>query len=76
MGWQPVEKLLRLEGFDEKWERMLHKGRELSETKTLSDCGIASNATVIAVRKELIAEGKVSFATRNKVSCRMGYPRR
>lgn len=66
MEWKPVEKLLRLEGFDEKWERMLHKGRELSETKTLSDCGIASNATVIAVRKELIAEGKACFSTNAK----------
>jgi len=57
VGWEPVEKLLRLEGFKEVWERTLFKGRELQPDQTLESAKLPAGATIAAVRKVLVAEG-------------------
>ena len=57
LGWEPVEKLLRLEGFKEVWERTLFKGRELKPEQTLESANLPAGATIAAVRKVLVAEG-------------------
>mmetsp|Transcript_16573 Transcript_16573/g.22885 ORF Transcript_16573/g.22885 Transcript_16573/m.22885 type:complete len:133 (+) Transcript_16573:104-502(+) len=56
-GWEPVDQLLRLEGFEEPWELAMYKGNEIPSDKTLSDCGIKDDCLVVTVRKVLIAEG-------------------
>eukprot|EP00241_Pyramimonas_parkeae_P009638 CAMPEP_0114228142 /NCGR_PEP_ID=MMETSP0058-20121206/2179_1 /TAXON_ID=36894 /ORGANISM="Pyramimonas parkeae, CCMP726" /LENGTH=107 /DNA_ID=CAMNT_0001339057 /DNA_START=1060 /DNA_END=1383 /DNA_ORIENTATION=+ len=56
-GWPPVDELLRLEGFEEPWELIMHKGIELPADSTLADCGINSDVMVVSVRKVLVAEG-------------------
>lgn len=55
--WDPVEKLERLEGFAETWERVLYRGRELAADKTLAAAGLPDTVTVTAVRKVLVPEG-------------------
>lgn len=57
LGWQPVEELLRLEGFVEPWELCCHKGIELEESATLADSGIKELDRIVTVRKVLVAEG-------------------
>ncbi|GMH44129.1 hypothetical protein BSKO_12063 [Bryopsis sp. KO-2023] len=57
LGWAPVSSLLRLEGFDEPWERSIHKGRELPAGNSLAECGIEDGASIATVRKALVAEG-------------------
>ena len=57
LGWEPVEKLLRLEGFKEVWERTLFRGRELQPEQTLESAKLPAGATIAAVRKVLVAEG-------------------
>lgn len=61
-SWDPVEKLQRLEGFAETWERVLYRGRELAADKTLAAAGLPDTVTITAVRKVLVPEGwKVSL---------------
>ena len=57
VGWAPVDTLMRLEGFEEPWELAIHKGVELKNDATLSENGIAPDATIVVARKVLIAEG-------------------
>jgi hypothetical protein len=57
LGWQPVNELLRLEGFEEPWECAMHKGVELPSDSTLAACGITGDAMIVTVRKVLVAEG-------------------
>lgn len=57
MKWTALESLLRLDGFEECWQRCLHKGRELAEDMSLDQCDIGPESTLTIVRKELIAEG-------------------
>jgi len=57
LGWQPVNELLRLEGFEEPWECAMHKGVELPSDSTLAECGITKDAMIVTVRKVLVAEG-------------------
>ncbi|KAK3282015.1 hypothetical protein CYMTET_10226 [Cymbomonas tetramitiformis] len=56
-GWEPVDTLLRLEGFEEPWELAMYKGVELPSDSTLEDCNVPDEATVVTVRKVLVAEG-------------------
>mmetsp|Transcript_7766 Transcript_7766/g.19873 ORF Transcript_7766/g.19873 Transcript_7766/m.19873 type:complete len:131 (-) Transcript_7766:1606-1998(-) len=57
IGWQPRSELLRLEGFEEPWERCIFGGRECRDEDTLQDCGIVKSSTLTTVRKVLVAEG-------------------
>lgn len=57
LGWQPLEQLLRLEGFEEPWERAIYQGSDLDDQSTLTECGLSDGATITAVRTFLIAEG-------------------
>jgi hypothetical protein len=57
LGWQPVNELLRLEGFEEPWECAMHNGVELPSDSTLAECGITKDAMIVTVRKVLVAEG-------------------
>jgi len=57
MGWEPVDQLLRLEGFEEPWELAMYKGVELPSENTLADSGVTDNAMIVTVRKVLVAEG-------------------
>lgn len=57
MGWQPVDQLLRLEGFEEPWELAIYLGSDMDDQSTLAECGISDGATVTTVRKFLVAEG-------------------
>ena len=56
-GWEPVEGLLRLEGFQEPWEKAVFRGRELKPDQTLEGAGLTDGAVVTLVRKVLVAEG-------------------
>ena len=67
LGWQPVNELLRLEGFEEPWECAMHKGVELPSDSTLAACGITGDAMIVTVRKVLVAEGANKDA-KDKVS--------
>ena len=49
--------LLRLIGYEAPWERALYEGRELLLGKTLEECGLPKEATVVTVRTALVAEG-------------------
>eukprot|EP00887_Chlorella_sp_A99_P000128 scaffold16.g128.t1 len=55
-GWQPVDSLLRLEGFEEPWERLLLKGRELKADVPLAEQGVGAGAALTAVRRVLVAD--------------------
>lgn len=57
MGWQPVDQLLRLEGFEEPWELAIYLGSDMDDQSTLVECGLSDGATVTTVRKFLVAEG-------------------
>ncbi|KAL4430375.1 hypothetical protein ABPG77_002181 [Micractinium sp. CCAP 211/92] len=56
-GWQPADTLLRLEGFNDPWERLLFKGRELRLGASLAEQGVGEGAVLTAVRRVLIADG-------------------
>lgn len=56
-GWAPVAGLLRLEGFQEPWEKAVYRGRELKPAQTLEAAGLQEGAVITAVRKVLVAEG-------------------
>lgn len=56
-GWEPVGGLLRLEGFQEPWEKAVYRGRELKPSQTLEAAGLQEGAVITAVRKVLVAEG-------------------
>lgn len=55
--WEPVDQLLRLEGFTDPWERAVYKGRELDQETTLEACGVKGDAPLITVRRRLVADG-------------------
>lgn len=56
--WAPVESLLRLDGFEDAWERAIYKGRELSMESVLRDAGVTSgDDAIITVRRVLLADG-------------------
>ena len=56
--WAPVDSLLRLDGFNEPWERAIYKGRELSPESLLKDAGVSTGGdAVVAVRRVLLADG-------------------
>ena len=57
LGWQPVDSLLRLEGFVEPWELCGHRGVELPDASSLQAAGIKDGAEIVTVRKVLVAEG-------------------
>lgn len=55
-GWNPVDTLVRLEGFKEPWEFAVYKGRSVKLAASLKDNGITSDATITTVRRVLIPE--------------------
>ena len=55
-GWAPADSLLRLEGFEEPWERALFRGRELKADVPLVEQGVAPGSTVTTVRRVLVAD--------------------
>jgi ubiquitin len=56
--WAPVDSLLRLDGFDDPWERAIYKGRELSMDSILKDAGVTSgDDAIVTVRRVLLADG-------------------
>ncbi|KAK9829641.1 hypothetical protein WJX72_007044 [[Myrmecia] bisecta] len=57
LKWEPVDNLLRLEGFKDPWEFSVYKGRMLKADATLEQSGITADAPVITVRRVLVAEG-------------------
>jgi len=57
LSWQPVDRLLRLEGFEEPWELCAMRGVELPDSATLESAGVTHGAEVTIVRKVLVAEG-------------------
>lgn len=56
-GWEPVDSLMRLDGFEEPWELAMYQGVELPSDATLEECGIVGDSTIICNRKVLVAEG-------------------
>ena len=61
-GWAQADTLLRLEGFEDPWERAIYNGRELKSDATLAEQGIVaagkdSSAVIVTVRRVLIADG-------------------
>ena len=59
-GWAQADDLLRLEGFNDPWERAIFKGRELKAESTLAEQGITAtdaDAPLITVRRVLVADG-------------------
>lgn len=63
-GWAKADSLLRLEGFNDPWERAIFKGRELKSDATLAEQGVTlagEDSPIITVRRMLVADGwKVS----------------
>ena len=57
LSWEPVDKLLRLEGFEEPWELCALRGVELPDDTPLTAAGVTDGAEVTVVRKLLVAEG-------------------
>lgn len=56
--WAPVDSLLRLDGFEDPWERAIYKGRELSMDSVLRDAGVTSgDDAIVTVRRVLLADG-------------------
>jgi ubiquitin len=56
--WDPVDSLLRLDGFEDPWERALFKGRELSMDSVLKEAGVTSgDDAIVTVRRVLVADG-------------------
>jgi hypothetical protein len=57
-GWPPAGSLLRLEGFEDPWERAVFQGRELALDAPLAAQGAAgAGAVVVLVRRVLLADG-------------------
>ena len=56
LGWQPLESLVRLEGFKDDWEFAVHCGRGVKLSATLKENGIDADATITTVRRVLIPE--------------------
>ncbi|KAK9901352.1 hypothetical protein WJX75_008130 [Coccomyxa subellipsoidea] len=57
LGWEPTDKLERLEGFTDPWEATVFKGRLMLPEKTLEECGVPSGAQLTSVRRVLVPEG-------------------
>uniref|UniRef100_A0A7R9VCU7 Uncharacterized protein n=1 Tax=Chlamydomonas euryale TaxID=1486919 RepID=A0A7R9VCU7_9CHLO len=64
LGWPPVGQLLRLDGFDQPWERALSCGRELDASKSVEQLrqeghlgGQGRPAVIVYVRRALKADG-------------------
>merc|ERR1712060_286600 len=55
--WEPVNMLLRLDGFEEPWELAMYKGIEMPDECSLEECGIMGPCEIITKRKVLVAEG-------------------
>jgi len=56
LGWQPVDSLVRLEGFRDPWEFAVYMGRNVNPAVSLKANGIATDATIAVVRRVLIPE--------------------
>lgn len=56
-GWSSSQDLLRLEGFNDPWERVIFQGRELKAGASLAEQGVGDGAVVTTVRRQLIADG-------------------
>jgi hypothetical protein len=62
-GWAQADTLLRLEGFEDPWERAIYNGRELKSDATLAEQGVVAGgkgsdaAVVVTVRRVLVADG-------------------
>lgn len=56
LGWDPVDKLERLEGFKDPWEFAVCKGRAVKLDATLRDNGIMTDAVITIVRRVLVPE--------------------
>ena len=58
-NWEPVDSLLRLDGFEEPWERAIYQGRELIGNATLQECGLSNqdDTAIVTVRRKLVADG-------------------
>jgi hypothetical protein len=61
-GWAQADTLLRLEGFEDPWERAIYNGRELKADATLAEQGVVAagkdpDAVVVTVRRVLVADG-------------------
>eukprot|EP00882_Tetradesmus_deserticola_P015533 GHRQ01016552.1.p1 GENE.GHRQ01016552.1~~GHRQ01016552.1.p1 ORF type:complete len:130 (+),score=42.85 GHRQ01016552.1:225-614(+) len=57
LSWPPEDGLVRLQNFQEPWQRALCRGRLLAPDATLTDAGVADGDVVTVVRIELVAEG-------------------
>jgi len=57
LRWEPVEDLLRLNGFEEDWELTVLDGKACPGDRSLEACGIRSGSRVVTVRKVLFADG-------------------
>ena len=71
-GWAKVDSLLRLEGFNDPWERAVFKGRELKADATVAEQGVTVadvESPVITVRRMLVADGwKVRTYCRTEIT--------
>eukprot|EP01025_Chloroclados_australasicus_P038567 TRINITY_DN3978_c0_g1_i2.p3 TRINITY_DN3978_c0_g1~~TRINITY_DN3978_c0_g1_i2.p3 ORF type:complete len:136 (-),score=21.63 TRINITY_DN3978_c0_g1_i2:227-634(-) len=56
-NWEPVDSLLRLEGFNDPWERAIFRGRELQMESSLQENEIKDGDVLTVIRCELVAEG-------------------
>lgn len=56
LGWDPVDKLERLEGFKDPWEFAVCKGRAVKLDASLQDNGIMTDAVITIVRRVLVPE--------------------
>lgn len=56
LGWQPMDSLVRLEGFRDPWEFAVYMGRNVNPAVSLKANGIATDATIAVVRRVLIPE--------------------
>lgn len=57
LNWPPEDGLVRLDKFEEPWQRALCRGRLLAPDATLADAGVGEGDVVTVVRIELLAEG-------------------
>ncbi|KAF5843546.1 hypothetical protein DUNSADRAFT_14462 [Dunaliella salina] len=63
LGWQPTSTLHRLENFNEPWERLIFRGREIKDNQDLPAAGMKEGDKVVVVRRALCADGwKVAMA--------------
>ncbi|KAL0038958.1 hypothetical protein WJX77_003328 [Trebouxia sp. C0004] len=56
LKWQPVDSLVRLEGFRGPWEFAVYKGRNVNPAVSLKANGITTDTTITVVRQVLIPE--------------------